>query len=241
MCRISVCIASYNGERYIKEQITSILVQLGDNDEIIISDDFSNDHTVDVIKSFNDNRIKLVYNYGTRGYTSNFENALRQASGEYIFLADQDDIWLPDKILKSLEVLQKKDFLVSNAIVVDANKNIIENSYFDIVTHYRGFWMNIFKFSYLGCCMCFRRKVLQRAIPFPCNRKLCTHDNWLFIVAVFSYKVEFLDVPLILYRRHGNNTSTGAEKIYKRNSIFFMLTYRIYLIYHIFCRFLFNR
>lgn len=239
MSRISVCIATYNGERYIGEQLSSILLQLGEEDEIIISDDYSNDNTINVVKSFNDNRIKIFYNNGTKGYTANFENALRNATGEYIFLADQDDIWLPNKIQKSLEILQDYDFLVSNAIVVNAEKEVIKSSFFDIVTHYKGFWGNIIKFSYLGCCMCFRREILHRAMPFPLKRKLCTHDNWLFIIASFFYKVKILDVPLILYRRHGNNISTGAEKNHKRNSFFFMLKYRMYLVYNVFYRYFF--
>lgn len=241
MCRISVCIASYNGERYIGEQISSILSQLDKNDEIIVSDDHSSDGTVDVVNRFNDDRIKIIYNSGSRGYTSNFENALRYAKGEYIFLADQDDIWLPNKVQESLRILKEKDFLVSDAIVINARQEVIHDSFFNIVSHYRGFWKNIYKFSYLGCCMCFRREILKCALPFPRQRKLCTHDNWLFIVASFFYNVEILNMPLILYRRHGDNISTGAEKNFKRNSFFFMLRYRVYLICNIFYRFLFKQ
>lgn len=241
MSRISVCIATYNGERYIGEQLSSILLQLDEEDEIIISDDYSSDNTINVVKSFNDERVKIIYNNGTKGYTANFENALRNSTGEYIFLADQDDVWLPNKVQRSLEILRNKDFLVSNAMVVNAEKKVIESSFFDLIPHYTGFWKNIFKFSYLGCCMCFRRKILQHALPFPRQRKLCTHDNWLFIVASFFYSVEILNEPLILYRRHGNNISTGAEKNYKRNSFIFMLHYRIYLVCNIFYRYLFGK
>lgn len=241
MCRISVCLASYNGEKYIEEQLSSILSQLDKDDEVIISDDYSQDKTINIVKSFNDNRIKIFYNNDTKGYTANFENALRNASGEYIFLSDQDDIWLPNKVQKSLEILQNYDFLVSNAIVVNENKEVIEPSFYNIVNHYSGFWKNIFKFSYLGCCMCFRRKILYHALPFPIKRKLCTHDNWLFIIASFFYKVQILETPLILYRRHGNNTSNGAETNYKRNSFFFMLKYRIYLIYNVFIRYIIKK
>ena len=91
---ISVCIATYNGEKYIKEQLLSILPQLGKKDEVIISDDHSTDNTLDIVKGLNDNRIKIVMNNREKGYTSNFENALSYAIGDYIFLSDQDDIWM---------------------------------------------------------------------------------------------------------------------------------------------------
>ena len=91
---ISVCIATYNGEKYIEEQIASILPQLKENDEIIISDDYSTDNTIQVLTKINSKKIKIFKNQGEKGYTSNFENAIKQAKGNYIFLCDQDDVWL---------------------------------------------------------------------------------------------------------------------------------------------------
>ncbi|MDE5758415.1 MAG: glycosyltransferase, partial [Allobaculum sp.] len=91
---ISVCIATYNGERYIETQIRSILDQLNEDDEIIISDDSSTDRTLDIIRSLNDSRIKLFAGNKFHSRTFNFENALKQATGDFIFLSDQDDIWL---------------------------------------------------------------------------------------------------------------------------------------------------
>ena len=88
---ISVCIATYNGEKFIKQQIDSILVQLFDGDELLISDDNSTDRTVEIIKQIADSRIKLFFNK-EKGYTSNFENVLKQVSGDIVFLSDQDEI-----------------------------------------------------------------------------------------------------------------------------------------------------
>ena len=85
---ISVCVATYNGEKYIKEQLLSILSQIGLNDEVVVSDDHSNDSTIDIVKSLNDKRVKIIYNEGNRGYTSNFENALKHAKGDYVFISD---------------------------------------------------------------------------------------------------------------------------------------------------------
>ena len=88
---ISVCMATYNGEKYLREQVGSILTQLGENDELVVSDDGSTDSTIDILKSYNDPRIKIFINTGRHGVNSNFENALRHADGDYIFLSDQDD------------------------------------------------------------------------------------------------------------------------------------------------------
>ena len=95
---ISVCIASYNGARYIREQIESIVAQLDDNDEIIVCDDHSTDDTVAIVKSLPYQQIRLVENEKNLGYTGNFEHCIALARGEYIFLCDQDDIWKPNKV-----------------------------------------------------------------------------------------------------------------------------------------------
>ena len=93
--------ATYNGSRYIKEQIDSILSQLSALDELIISDDHSTDSTYKIIKSYNDNRIKFYLNELEKGVTHNFENALLHSKGDTIFLADQDDVWNKEKIQKA--------------------------------------------------------------------------------------------------------------------------------------------
>ena len=103
---ISVCIATYNGARYIAEQLASILKQLSAEDEVVVSDDGSTDGTIDIVRSLNDRRIRIVDGPRRHSPTLNFEWALRNAKGEYIFLADQDDVWLEDKVTKCVEELQ---------------------------------------------------------------------------------------------------------------------------------------
>ena len=90
--KISVCIATFNGEKFIQEQIQSILPQLGEDDEIVVSDDGSTDRTMEILELFKDKRIRLLVNEGKHGFIWNFENALRKAKGDVIFLCDQDDI-----------------------------------------------------------------------------------------------------------------------------------------------------
>lgn len=228
--KISVCIATYNGEIYIKEQLNSILNQLSDKDEVIISDDGSSDNTKQVIKSLDDPRITIVDNKYKKGYTNNFQNALVNATGDIIFFSDQDDIWLNNKVKVCISLLEEYDFIVSNAIVVNSEKKILYDSFFNNSNPYTGLIGNLFKFAYLGCCMCFKREVAEFALPFPKNSNLCTHDNWLFLIGISFFKVHIEQSPLILYRRHNNNTSFGRDKNKKRNSPLFMLKYRIYLI-----------
>ena len=121
--KISVCLATYNGEKYIKEQLDSILPQLSANDEIIISDDNSTDDTINIIRSLNDERIKIYVNK-TKGIVKNFENALNNASGDIIFLSDQDDVWKNDKVKKILSAFSSDNSLTlvfSNAEIIDEN------------------------------------------------------------------------------------------------------------------------
>lgn len=224
---ISVCIATYNGEKYIKEQITSILSQIGNKDEIIVSDDGSTDNTINIIKSLHKNNIHIIYNRHEHGYTPNFENALSQAKGKYIFLSDQDDIWENDKVITCLRYLKKYDFVVSDAKIINSNGKIIKESFCKERKSKFGLINNLIRFSFLGCCIAFKRTILKKAIPFPHNHKLCTHDNWLTLVSLMYYKGAFINKALIKYRRHQDNTSSGGFK--NSTSIFFKIKYRLYI------------
>lgn len=208
---ISVCMATYNGEKYIRKQLKSILCQLSKNDEIIISDDCSSDKTLDIIKEINDSRIKVYIHDENHGFVPNFENALKYAKGDYIFLSDQDDEWLPDKVSISLQYLKKCDFIVSDCITIDENNNVIDESRFKKYKIKKGFWRLMVKTRYLGCCMAFNKKILKTVLPFPQKYYYMEHDLWIASVAEKYYKVELINKPLIYYRRHGNNVSDGGN------------------------------
>ena len=222
---ISVCIATYNGEKYIYQQIKSILNQLESNDEIIISDDLSSDNTIKEINKFNDPRIKVFINTSCKGVIKNFENAIKHSSGEYIFLSDQDDIWIENKTSKFLFLLTKYDLVISDNTIVNENLEPIKQSFFNHNFSSKIF-KNIWRNNYIGCCMAFKRDLLNYIIPFPSS---IMHDVWIGIIAKYYGSVYYLDEPLILYRRHNNNTSTCGEK--SKNSITKKLSYRICLIY----------
>lgn len=207
---ISVCMATYNGEKYIKEQLKSILKQLGPCDEIIISDDGSKDNTKDVIDSIDDKRIHYYVNSGTHGFTHNFENALHRARGDFVFLSDQDDLWMDNKVSTVMNALKTADFVTHDCITVDAQMKVISESRFNDFNVKPGFLNHLIKSRYLGCCMAFNRKILDASLPFPENDFLVEHDIWIAAVAFLYFKSNVLREPLIYYRRHGNNVSDGG-------------------------------
>lgn len=211
---ISVCMATYNGEKYIKEQLSSILSQLSEKDEIIVSDDSSTDKTVEIIESFQDKRIKILKNNKFRQPNLNFENALKYSKGDIIFLSDQDDVWIENKVEIILNQLKKYDLIVSDAFITNEKLNITNESLFSEVNSNRGILKNIIKNIYYGCCMAFKRKVLKKALPFPKTREI-GHDLWLGIIADRYFKVKFLKEKLIYFRRH-ENTLTTIKKSKRR-------------------------
>ena len=230
---ISVCIATYNGEQYLRQQLESILSQIGNDDEIVISDDGSNDNTKDVISSIADRRIKLVENHGSHGFVSNFENALNNAKGDLIFLSDQDDVWLDGKVRVVSEALKKFDLIVHDARLIDGDGNSLGNTYYTIMHDKTSFFANLWKTRWLGCCMAFKREVLEYCLPFPKN--IVAHDYWIGMMGMVKFRSCFLDDVLIEYRRHGGNVSTSSEK--SDNSLWYkIIVKRATLLYSITCR-----
>lgn len=207
---ISVCLATYNGEKFIRDQVESILNQLDVDDELIVSDDGSTDSTVEILKSYPDNRIKIYYNKNNHGVNGNFENAINHSNGDYIYLSDQDDIWLDGKIDACQAALQNYHCIIHDAIVVDQDLKPIYDSFFEERHSGPGFWKNIYRNSYLGCCMAFRREILQLVLPIP-YKSTYYHDNWIGSLSDVVYGVKFISFKGILFRRHSNNTSFTAK------------------------------
>lgn len=208
---ISVCIATFNGEKYIKRQLSSILSQLSADDEVIIADDSSSDNTLDVVRSFDDPRVHIIDGANRNSPIWNFERALSRASGNYIYLSDQDDEWLPNKVEVTQHYLQHYDCVVSDNVSVKRDGSIISSSFYELNKTKSGKYYNLFvKNGYLGCCMAFKRNVLETSLPFPSNIPM--HDIWIGNVAAFKYNVKFIPEKLIRFCRHGDNASTTASK-----------------------------
>lgn len=228
---ISVCLATYNGENYIIEQLNSILLQLSSSDEIIISDDNSTDETLSLVRSVNDSRIKIFTNNLGQGYTRNFENAIMNSSGDFIFLCDQDDVWIENKVSVMMNSLKTADLVVSDALICDGSLNPTLGSHFKLHSTRSGFIHNFIMTRYIGACMAFKREILTKVLPFPLNSKLCAHDYWIANVGELYYRVELVDTPLIKYRRHGLNASNGGDK--SKNSLSHKIKVRIYTLIHL--------
>jgi glycosyltransferase involved in cell wall biosynthesis len=204
---ITVCIPTFNGAKYIREQMESILVSPLVK-EILVADDGSADDTVAIVESCKDTRIKIFEGPGA-GVVNNYEFLLGKATGRYVFLADQDDVWFPNKVAVLVERLHKADLVVCDCAITDAELNVVYPSFFALRKSRSGIVKNMFRNSYLGCCIAFKRDLLKHALPFPPN--LPMHDWWLGMIAEVFGRVEFVDQPLMLYRRHGKNASQTTE------------------------------
>ncbi len=231
--KISVCMASYNGSKYIQKQIESILKQINKNDQLIIVDDYSSDNTVSIIEGFKDNRIMLIKNTYNTGVVAAFNKALMLAKGDIIFLSDQDDEWFDNKVsfLRNFFLLNKVDVIVHDAKIRQLDNLAVNNSLFSQIGSSNGVIKNIYSNSYTGCCMAFRRQVLKKVLPVPIRRGVF-HDAWIGILAkIYRFRVIFIAMPLIIHNRHELNLSTM-----KRRSIFKIIPDRINLIIALFQR-----
>lgn len=231
---VSVCMTTYNGEKYLKRQLDTILEQLDQEDELVISDDSSSDTTIDIIKSYDDKRIRLFENNHFNSPVYNLEFALKQAQGDMVFLADQDDVWLPGRVHRVVEKLQDNDLVVCNALIVDQDEKVIHESYFQWKGSRSGFWKNWKKNSFLGCSLAFNRKILEAVLPFP--EKLIMHDIWIGLMAESIGKVYFLDEKLMLYRRHEDNVTAAVHKDdahLSEYSFGFKIWYRMVLLFQV--------
>ena len=209
MFNISVAMATFNGEKYISEQLESILPQLGDSDEIIISDDRSKDSTLKIINEYmkSDDRIKLVTNLN-QGVIKNFENAIKLCKNELVFLCDQDDVWAPNKVSVIKGYFKNDDKLlviVSDVYVTNDKLNVINDSFYKLMNSQKGIVHNVLKNSYLGCTMAFRQITKSYFLPIPPN--IGMHDMWIGISMEMFGKTQFIPEKLVYYRRHGSTVT----------------------------------
>ncbi|HEY2545237.1 MAG TPA: glycosyltransferase family 2 protein [Candidatus Acidoferrum sp.] len=206
---ISVCMAAYNGSRYIQEQIHSILLQLGERGELIVVNDCSQDDTGDIVEGIRDERIRAIRNPSNLGVIASFERAIQEARGEIIFLSDQDDRWSSDKVRAFLAVFAadpRVTLVVGNGELIDADGQPLEERLYSRGGFSAGVVTNLIKNRYQGSTMAFRREVAEVALPFP--KGLPMHDSWIGLVNAIIGRAAFLDEPLLFYRRHGGNVTT---------------------------------
>ncbi|MBQ8138913.1 MAG: glycosyltransferase [Lachnospiraceae bacterium] len=202
--KVSVAMAAYNGEKYIEQQIDSILSQLGENDELIISVNEGTDRTWDIVTGYaeRDNRVKH-YICEKRGVIKNFENAISLCTGDIVFLSDQDDIWAPGKVDTVCEYFEKDpkiSGIVHGHINIDAKGERIaeqpkkRESY--RIRTFNIFWVNPVQ----GSCLAFRREIADKFLPMP--DYIPMHDRYIGCSLCKRGKLLYIPDEFLLYRWH---------------------------------------
>lgn len=220
---VSVCLASYNGEKYIREQIESILSELSQNDEIIICDDASSDTSFSIIQSISDPRITPIRNTKNIGHVKTFEKAMSLAKGDLIFLSDQDDIWVDGRVsLMVRKIINTGASLVSsNFDVIDKDGTLMQQYLVgelkskDSSKHF----MNIIKIimgkaSYFGCAMAFRRNMINLILPIPSFVEC--HDLWIALTGNLICSNVHLEEITLKRRLHDNNVTNPNRKLFEK-------------------------
>ncbi|MCS3531761.1 glycosyltransferase [Chryseobacterium sp. JUb7] len=219
---VSICMAVYNGDKYIEGQLISILNQLNDNDEIIVVNDFSKDKTIEIIEAFKDSRIKIFHNEKNMGHVKSFERAIDLSKNELIFLSDQDDLWMPNKIKIFKEYFEKQNVqLVSSSFTCfdnDYNTNNDEKYklYQNESAKYSENIIRIFKgnIPYFGCAMGFKREFLKIILPFP--EYVEAHDLWIGMAANILKSNLHIEENSILHRIHNANATPSKRPLSKK-------------------------
>lgn len=210
----SICLATYNGSKFIALQLDSILRQIASDDEVIIVDDCSTDNTFEILQSYNDHRIRLYKNKTNLRHVKTFERAIGLAQGELIFLSDQDDIWEENRLSLFDDAFHKhKDIwlVTSNFSCIDSVGNTAEHQLRKVsaADSYRN-TKNLLgivagKMGYYGCVMAFRRELKETILPFPAYVE--AHDLWIAAAGNILRKNLHLDQSTLLHRLHRNNAS----------------------------------
>ena len=210
---ISVCIATYNGSNFITRQLDSVLAQLGENDQVVVVDDCSKDRTVQMIQETYGDRVEVYVNEQNLGVMKSFEKAISKATGDILFLCDQDDIWLENKVETVSSVFAQTDatLVAHDAYVTDGEGNILSTSWNKYNNNQeQGILGNIIKNGFTGCCMAFKKELVSNIVPFP--EKIEMHDQWIALVSMMeNKKIVYVKEPLMKYVRHGGNV-TGTRK-----------------------------
>lgn len=222
---ISIALCTYNGARFIGEQLRSIAAQTYLPDELIICDDCSTDGTLDIVAKFASLApFKVAYskNNTQLGVTRNFERAISLCTGELIFLSDQDDYWLPDKIEKLVQPFRSDEYVglvFSDAVVTDSKLNQFNYTMWETVEFTKrrqrqlndneALYILIRQYVVTGATLVFRASLREHILPIPSNN---FHDAWIATVSAMVSKIVAIDTPLVLYRQHDANV-IGAPRM----------------------------
>ncbi len=224
---ISIALCTYNGSRYIAQQLQSIIKQTVQPDEIIICDDQSTDNSVIIAKSVLEKwngRWQIIVNEKNLGFRKNFQKAILLCQGDIIFLSDQDDVWDKRKIEIMLQAFEDKNVILAfhDAELVDENLKQLYPSFWKTMNFDPTlFQNNDFRIVFLqnvmqGAACCFRKELFYKAIPFPVD---VIHDEWLLLIGLCEGKVVPVSKALLKYRQAcnviGGKPLTNMDKVHK--------------------------
>lgn len=220
--KIDILMATYNGEKYLKEQIDSILEQTYQDFRLLISDDMSTDSTRAILNEYvaKDNRVIVFLQNKNLGPVKNFEYLMKQVQSEYFMFSDQDDIWQKDKIQQSLHKMEetKSDLIYTNLQVVNEELEVIHPSYWKL----KGFEKKAKKFhnfeslylnNYItGCTMLVKSKWMDKILPLPQKSNYILHDYWTALIVSKFGRIDFIEQPMVKYRQHKGNRIGSKRK-----------------------------
>ena len=214
--KIDILMATYNGEKYLVEQLDSIINQTYRNWNLLIRDDNSTDKTLEIIQNYHkkDKRIKILKdNKGNLGIVRNFEELLKSSESEFIMFSDQDDIWVENKLdmyLKMIEKIKNKGFMIhSDAILFDKNKsNILKDTFISKKAINKGLENVFFNYFVQGATILISKEIKNFILPFP--KEVYLHDRYIHLISELFFERIFVNKALIYYRQHGDN-QIGAK------------------------------
>ena len=213
MAKISVAMAVYNGEKHLPEQLDSILKQLEPNDEIVVSIDKSTDNSLSLLQSYAEKyeQVKLVENKN-KGIAGNFNNAVENCTGDYIFICDQDDRWADNKREAVVKAFEKNgaDMVIHNGVHIDPEGNVISEPFFTMYRIGDGKLKNIMKPRYSGCCTAFTSDMAKKILPIPSD--IDAYDHWIGTIGEFMGKIEYEDSILLYHRLHSANATPTSSR-----------------------------
>jgi glycosyltransferase involved in cell wall biosynthesis len=206
---VSIALCTYNGERFLREQMDSLVQQSWDHLEIVVCDDVSTDGTVALLQEYvaKDNRVRLYCNTENLRLTKNVEKALGLCRGEYLMLCDQDDIWLPDKVASMMAAIGDEVLLYADSLLVNDTGQSLHKRISDLRRMYTGSDTKGFVLSNCvwGHAILLHRSLLAKALPIPAD---LPHDSWIGFVAASVQRIRYHDVALTLYRQHGDTVTS---------------------------------
>jgi glycosyltransferase involved in cell wall biosynthesis len=215
---ISIAMAAYNGEKYIREQLDSILNQTYQNFELIICDDCSTDPTWVILQEYKlkDDRIQCYLNEKNLGFKKNFEKAIGLCKGEYIALSDQDDIWKYDHLEILVDSIGENYICCGSALIMNENgQNFGRKTVFDYLG--RSLFLDdytsvenilVYKSPYQGASMLFTKSFLKIALPIP--DAINMHDTWFVLLGIINHQFVFVNKVINYYRQHDGTASGGV-------------------------------